>query len=393
MRLALICQNFNARGGVSRDAFMFASALLDRGVEIACYCNPRTSTRLDGVEFHDVPSAHASLPSRFSMPIAHTAFAYRATRAVARDRGRYDVVLVGGTDAFAHGVVRVHAVVKAENRRWPRRGGRDFRQATLRARLAPVLRPQNGVERLIQRRQFEAVHSSRLVAATEQVKQDVRDLYAFPAERIDVLPYPIDFGAIRAASGADARRLIQVDAGARLVLFLGNDFYRKGLDRAIRVLPKLPRDVHLLVAGEGPTLPFRRLASSLGVEARAHFLGHADRPERFLGDADLLLLPTREDVWGIALIEAMAAGVPIVTTAAAGASTVVAEAAAGLVVEPFSTDALAEAVTRSLGDSESGRRAETRGVKVAEGFDVSRLATRLESILERAASAPPQVAA
>jgi glycosyltransferase involved in cell wall biosynthesis len=390
MRLALICQNFNARGGVSRDAFMFAAALRDQGVAITCYCDPETSTRLEDVALRDVASTSTGLPPRLGGPIAHATFAYRATHAIGRDRALYDVVLVVGTNAFAQHAVRVHAVVKAENRRWPERGGSDFRHAALRARVAPVVRPLNGIERAIQRHQFDVAHSRRLIAVTDEVKQDIQDLYGFPAERIDVLPCPIDFDAIRAAAGADARRQIGLPNESKLLLFLGNDFHRKGLDRAILVLPKLPSDVHLVVVGEGPSVPFRRLAEKWRVQSRTHFIGHAPQPERFLRDADVLLLPTREDVWGIALVEAMAAGLPIVTTAVAGASAVVAEAGAGRVVADPSITGLADAVRGLLGDSGSRRRSETRGVEVAKAYDVARLGRTLEAILERAAETPPQ---
>src|SRR3954462_14223838 len=173
MRLALICQNFNARGGVSRDAFMFATALAERGVDVACYCDPRTSTSAAGVALHNVASLETKRPARIGAALAHASFAYHATRAIVRDRTRYDVVFVVGTNGFVQDVVRVHAVVKGETRRWPERGGHEFPRARIRARLAPVARPQNGVERLIQARQFAQSHSRRLVAVTDEVKEDV----------------------------------------------------------------------------------------------------------------------------------------------------------------------------------------------------------------------------
>lgn len=387
MRLALICQHFNLRGGVSRDAYMFSGALLQLGVEIHCYSDPSTSTPLEGVVFHDIPSIQAPVAERLSRPLAQGSFAYRATRAVGRDRGRYDVVYVVGTDGWEQDAVRVHAVVKAENRRWPRRGGRGFKVPRLRARLAPLTWPQNALERTIQRRQFSGRRARRLVAVTEEVRQDLQTLYSFPEEQIDVLACPIDLRAIRNAPRARLRERIGVRPEADLVLFLGNDFYRKGLDQAIRVLPHLESGVHLVVVGSGPASMFRRLAERLGVRQRVHFIGHVQDPERFLRDADILLLPTREDVWGTALIEAMAAGLPIVTTSTAGASSVVADAGAGVVVEQLSTSVLAEAASRLLEDPARRRGIGENGRTAAEAYDVHRMAPALHSILERAAAA------
>jgi glycosyltransferase involved in cell wall biosynthesis len=386
VRLALICQHFNARGGVSRDAYMFAGALHALGVEIDCYCDPATSTGFSGISLHYVATPHPRLPERAGVPLAHTVFAYRASRAVSRVRSRYDVVYVTGADAWEHDVARVHAVVKAENRRWPSRGGRSFKAARLRARLAPLTRPQNAVERAIQRLQFASDRSRRFVAVTDEVRADLLDLYSLSDEAIDVLPCPIDVRAIRAAPAADARARFGIDRDARLLLFVGNDFYRKGLDEALRVLARLDQDVHLLVAGEGSPRPYRNLARREGVLNRVHFLGHVPAPETFYREADILLLPTREDVWGTTLIEAMAAGIPIVTTAVAGASRVVSEARAGMAVADPTTARLVDATTALLADADSRQAMVNRGQTVAEQYDIAHLAPKLKCILERVAS-------
>jgi UDP-glucose:(heptosyl)LPS alpha-1,3-glucosyltransferase len=386
MRLALICRNFNAGGGVSRDAFMFAGALRGLGVDIECYCDPSVSTPLDGVTLHDVETIHSRVPERFATPLAHASFSYRAARSLERNRARYDVVYTIGADAWEGDVVRVHAVQRGQNKRWPERAGRSAKAAPLRARIAPVTRPLNGVERLIQRRQFAARPRRRLVAVADEVRTDLQDMYGVPENVIDVIPCPIDFRAVRTAATAGLRERLNLESSARVVLFVGNDFDRKGLDEAIRVVARF-HQAHLVVVGLGREEPFERLAKKLGAAARVHFLGHVTGPEPFLRDADLLLLPTREDVWGTILVEAMAAGLPIVTTAIAGAAPAIAAAGAGFVVSDYTTDAFAGPVARLLDDAALCRELGERGVGAAEAYDAHRLAPRLYSILERAVGA------
>jgi UDP-glucose:(heptosyl)LPS alpha-1,3-glucosyltransferase len=385
MRVALICQQFNARGGVSRDAFMFAGALRDLGVELDCYCDPALSVPIDGLTVHAVPAPHIGGPERASVPLAHAIFAYRASRAIARARSDYDVVYVIGSDGWEHDAVRVHSVVRAENRRWPLRGGRHFRAARVRARLAPMTRPQNAVERAIQRRQFSARRRCRPVAVTDEVKSDLVDEYSLRDDDIDVLPTPIDVRALRSGPTAKLHRRFALADDARVVLFVGNDFYRKGLDDAIRVVALLPDDVHLVVVGAGTQQRYRQLATNEGVHERVHFAGHVDRPEAFYGDADVLLFPTREDVWGTTLVEAMAAGLAIVATWGAGASRAVADGRAGIIVDEPTTRALAEATTALLDDPDRRRLLGERGMAAAESYDVTLLAPRLKEILERVA--------
>lgn len=385
MRVALVCQHFHPHGGVSRDAYLFARQLAELGAEIHCFGNPRTSIPAEGVTFHPVPTPRLKAAERFSVPAAHAVFAFRAAHAIGTRRAHYDVVYAVGAETWEPDVCRVHAVVKAENRRWPQRGGRHFRHARLKARLVTLTGPQNALERTIQRHQFRPGSLRRLVAVTEEVRRDLHDFYSVSPESVDVIPCPIDVKAIAEAPAADLRREFALQLDDEILLFLGNHFYRKGLDEALRVLSLLPSKTHLVVVGSGDALPFLELARQLGVVDRVHFAGHTPRPETYLKEADILLLPTREDVWGIALIEAMAAGVPVVTTSVAGAGRAVSDARAGIAVEGYETDDFVDAVSALLRDPVLRRELGERGRAAAEAYDVRRLAPTLAAILEDAA--------
>ena len=385
MRVAFVCQNFNLRGGVSRDAYLFARHLIELGADVHVYGNAQTSTPTAGVTFHGVPTRRLFGSERLGPTSEHGLFAYRATQAIRRRRRDYDVVYVTGAEAWEQDAVRVHAVVKAENRRWPERGGRHFKAARARARLGLLTRPQNMLERSIQRHQFRDRRFRRLVAVTEEVRDDLCTMYRVSAADIDVLPCPIDLEAIRAAPQAGVRSSFGLEVDDVVLLFLGNDFYRKGLDESVRVLAHLPPNTHLVVVGSGDTSAYARLSEQLGVAARVHFAGATETPEGFVKDADVLFLPTREDVWGIALVEAMAAGVPVVTSAAAGASSVVREAGAGVVVDDYATCAFVEALRAVVTDPDQRHSLGARGPAGAAVFDARRLAPRLVSTLERAA--------
>jgi glycosyltransferase involved in cell wall biosynthesis len=119
------------------------------------------------------------------------------------------------------------------------------------------------------------------------------------------------------------------------------------------------------------------------VSDRVHFLGGTDHPEDLYRSADLFLLPTREDAWGIAIIEAMAAGVPVVTTAVAGASEEVRRAGAGLILNHSSPAEIAEAVAAMLRDPERRREMGRRGRAAASRFSLENHAREVMTIYER----------
>ena len=173
MRVALVFRNFNMGGSLERDAMLHARALVDAGFDVHAYRNPATSVpELTGVTFHDVRPATVSR-SRLGYPLECASFAIAATRAIRRDRARYDIVDVHGTATWEQDVVTVHAVTKAEQRRWPFEAGKEYRAARLRAYLGHFTRPQLGVARSIERLQFRRGRFARVVAVAESVRDDV----------------------------------------------------------------------------------------------------------------------------------------------------------------------------------------------------------------------------
>lgn len=387
MRVALVHREVNLRASIARDAGFLARGLAAAGAEVHFYCDPRRrELDLPGVTFHDVSAVDLRRPalsrSRLGYPLERASFALQATRGLRRDRAAYDVVQVSGQSGWEHDLVRAHAVMAAEQRRWPERGGRTFRAARARAALSPLLRPQVAVDRAVERLQFRSGRFARVLAVTDEVRADLEQVHGIPADRIDVLPYPVDLELFTGRNGHELRESLGLDGKARIALFVGHDFQRKGLEEAIASLTGL-EDVHLVVVGEGDEARYARLADASGLGGRVHFVGATAEPERFFRMADVFLLPTREDVWGISLVEAMAAGLPVVTTGTAGAADLVRSAEAGLVLADRSPRELGSAVRAVLGDESRRLEMGRRGRDAAAAFGVEAFSRRVGSIYER----------
>jgi UDP-glucose:(heptosyl)LPS alpha-1,3-glucosyltransferase len=393
MRVALVYRNFSFGGSLERDVVTLARGLVERGIEVHCYCNPETrSAAAEGVVFHDVHSTVRSR-SRLGQPLETVSFAASATRALRRARQLYDVIDVTGVSAWRADVVTVHGVTKALQQRWPEDSGRGYRAARTRAALGPLLRPQIAVARAIERLQFGAQRARRAIAVTEAVAQDIVDVHGFPRELIDVIRPPVDVSTFqKAVDGTQLRAELGIRPGEIMLLFVGHDFARKGLGAAIAALPLLPGHVRLVVVGDGNRTHFEARAAEAGVKQRVLFAGRTHEPERYFAAADVFVLPTRQDPWGITLIEAMAAGVPIVATAAAGSSAAVRAAGAGLVLDDNSAPALAAAVASLVDDPARRRELGLRGPAAAEPFGAAHHVKLVLQAYERAlAAARPAV--
>jgi UDP-glucose:(heptosyl)LPS alpha-1,3-glucosyltransferase len=383
MRVALVFRNFNMGGSLERDAMLHARALVDAGFEVHAYRNPDTSVpELAGVTFHDVRPATVSR-SRLGYPLECASFAAAATRAIRRDRSHYDIVDVHGTATWEQDVVTVHAVTKAEQRRWPFEAGKDYRAARLRAYLGHFTRPQLGVARSIERLQFRRTRFERVIAVAESVRDDVVEVHGVDPALVEVIPNPIDLDPFTNARRNGARKHLGLDTQDPILLFVGHDFERKGLGDAIAALPFVRPRAHLLVVGAGDSDRYGREAARAGVADRVHFVGRTESPEDFYAEADVFLFPTRHDPGGNPLVEAMAAGVPIVATRLAGVAPQVEAAGAGVFVPDRAPRELAEAVSALLGDPERARAMGARGPATARPFGLESYRAAVVAAYER----------
>jgi len=384
VKVALVYESFGLSGSLERQRVLLSRALVRAGVEVHFYGNiDERTTTIVGVVTHPI-CPHVAHEPGYSQAWDYARFALAATRALRRDRNQYDIIDVAGTTAWEHDVLRVHAVTAAEQRRWPARGGRTYSAGHLRARVAPLRYPKLAAARSIERLQYRPGRYALAHALTEAVRRDLIDVLGVPKDRIEVQANPVDVHAFRSARRGALRNRIGIGDEAHLVLFVGHEFDRKGLADAITAVAALDGTTHLAVVGDGDRDAYSELARDLRALDRVHFLGPTEAPEDCFRDADLFLLPTHEDVWGNTVVEAMAAGVPVVTTDAAGASRLVEKAGAGLVVPAGSVRSLQEAVTRVTEDPARAEEMGSRGEAAAAEYGLEAFGAQMLIHYERA---------
>ncbi len=148
-----------------------------------------------------------------------------------------------------------------------------------------------------------------------------------------------------------ARRLLGVPSEGQYVLFVANDYVRKGLSTLLEAMQGMA-GVHLLVVGHpGQTERYQTVASTLGVQERVHFLGSLQDMGPAYCAANLLAHPTLEDTFAMVVLEALAHGLPVVVSSGAycGISSLLTHDADALILEhPRDADALRQALVRVL---------------------------------------------
>ena len=235
---------------------------------------------------------------------------------------------------------------------------------------------------LLEAARFRPRPDRRIVASSESVRGEMLTGYPQTASLLSVIPPGVHI-PIAAPDQVGQRRRLGLPEDARLALFIGNDYEKKGLPTLLAALATLP-GLHLAVVGNGAHIPaFRKRAEALGVADRVHFLGSLADVGPAYAAADLLVHPTTEDTYAMVVLEALAHGLPVVVSAPAYcgiAADLVHGLEALIVADPRDPNRLAAAVRRILDDAPFAAQLGTAGKNFAASCGWDAIAARQEAI-------------
>ncbi|MEO8485354.1 MAG: glycosyltransferase family 4 protein [Betaproteobacteria bacterium] len=307
MRLAVIRQRYTPYGGAERFVEGALEALLERGVAISLYTREWPETRLALIEPTIVDPFHVGRLWR------DASFAREVCRAIGSTRA--DLVQsherIACCDVYRAGD-GLHAVYIDER----------LKAAGPLERLAIRASPYHRYVLDAERKLFASPWLAAVICNSEMVRDEIRERFDYPEAKLHVIRNAVDGAAFHPGLRADRERVCavhRIPPDATIFLLVGSGYERKGVATAIRALAELPSSTHLLVVGrDAHPQRYARLARSLGLSGRVHIAGPQTDPRPFFGAADVFVLPTLYDPCPNAALEAMACGIPVVTSTKAG---------------------------------------------------------------------------
>ncbi|CAG9240279.1 Glycosyl transferase [Paraburkholderia caribensis] len=219
-----------------------------------------------------------------------------------------------------------------------------------------------------------AYRRSRVITAVSQkVATEIAAIGLTPRNRLDVIYNGVDTQGFAAAQGDRTRFKLPEDKF--LLLFVGDlRTPRKNLGTVLKALKHLPEHVHMAVAGYLPGSPYPEEAKALGIADRVHFLGLVKEMPVLMHSVDAYVFPSRYEAMSLSLLEAMAAGLPVVTAHTAGGAEIITPECGIVLDDPDDPQALAQAVGR-LASDDAQRLAMGRAAnELATGFGWARMA-------------------
>jgi len=235
---------------------------------------------------------------------------------------------------------------------------------------------------------FEERKAGRVIAASQMLVSEITDMYRYPADNIDVVRngVPLDKFRFDPRLREQSRAELNLKQDQIAVLFVGSGWERKGLLFAIEALALCQnRKMRLLVAGRGDARGYKTTRLRFWREEPVHFLGEVADLAPVYAAADIFILPTIYDPFSNACLEALASGLPIITTRSNGFSEIIDEGMHGSIVDnPANLVALRDAIG-FWSDSSRREAARSANIERASQFDISKNVAQTLEILTRAA--------
>jgi UDP-glucose:(heptosyl)LPS alpha-1,3-glucosyltransferase len=322
VKIALVILHADpARGGAERYTVDLAAALARRG--------------------HDV----SLLASSFAAPIAGvtnaTIDATGLTRA-ARYRGFLNA-LDAHLAATTYDVVHAMLPVRRCDVYHPHAGIAAAAEQKWNIHLNPRRKRMAAVERQL----LTGEHPPITIALSEYVKRSIRAHYALPDDRLATLFNAVDLELFVPGRSEEAAAWLAARHGwptGTVALMIANDFERKGLDQALGALSRVgDPDLTLAILGRDNPKLYQRETDG------AWFIGATHNPIRYYRQSDFFVLPTKHDPCSLVVLEALAMGLPVISTVFNGATEIMADGVHGYVLkDPNDVDALADAMRKLL---------------------------------------------
>ena len=374
-KIAVVVPKYGLVGGGERFVSEMTGRLVrNENFDVHVFAN-RWVANSDRIKFHKVPDVRFP---RFLRPLF---FAWFVKRAI--DRMNFDLVhthhWIFKADIFSlHGISHARWVRDVRNRH------PDLYDYALSA---------------VERNAMKNGEASWFLPVSSIAMNAFRREYATLPGRWQIVHPGVDVARFlapdRAVCRADIRGRYGINESDILLLFVGMNFEVKGLDTIIAALAKArtarrEENIRLLVVGRGDEDKYRKMAQSFGISEAVAFAGtQVDGVERYYRAADMFIMLSKFDTFGMVVLEAMAAGLPTIVSPNVGAKDIVEEGVNGFVLlSPEDADAAAERIVQL---SDTARR-EAMGIAAAQtasAHDWEGLAKGMESLYQDVLSGKP----
>jgi UDP-glucose:(heptosyl)LPS alpha-1,3-glucosyltransferase len=373
LKIAIIARDYHSRGGLERVSQFYARHLRDRGHEVHVWYGNGTISELDqGLRFHRVNTGLKSGWLYCAIFAALVSFRIKAAL--------YDSVILIG----AAGVCRGSTIVaNSVHREWFLHSLAQLPVFSLK-RVLKTFNPLHYVIIAIEYLQYRTGRYRSIIAVSEPIKRELTKHYGIPPSKISLLPN----GTNCRPRDTDLREAVrgQLDVGGDqfLLCMLVNELERKGVRQAMAAVAALREyPLRLLVVTKVDLRQVIKLAQQFGILDRVIARAATPDAQGYLFASDLYILPTQYEAWNLSIMEAAAAGLPVITTKLDQADRIVTDGESGyLLMDPLDVDEVTAAVSKWIAVTpEEKLRMSAKSQESVRPYSWDAIVRQLESIV------------
>jgi UDP-glucose:(heptosyl)LPS alpha-1,3-glucosyltransferase len=331
MKIAIIRKKYTFHGGAEGFSSSFIERLAAEGHEIHIYAITwQTGEGLHkNIHFHKVPAI------TFNSFFRDLSFAVSTYFLLKRERSYFDIIQTHDKTLYQD-IYRAGDGCHIEwlKQRWKRTG--------FASRLSMVLNPYHRLILGLERKIFKGRRYRKIIAISEMVKRNIIDNYGVQPSDIEVIYNGVDTDKFSPDNKVKYRNEIRRKHGLTdhdfVVLFVGSGFERKGVGYLIQAIESIPAPVSALIVGKGSASRFRDTIKRQNII----FCGPQKDNYKYYAAGDIFVFPTIYEPFGNVHLEALASGLPVITTGNSGAAEIIRDGEHGFVVkEPEDTKTIA----------------------------------------------------
>lgn len=354
MKIAVIRQKYSDFGGAERYTAALIESLLKAGHEVHVFAN-EWKMKDDGLKDRSIIFHHVPMLKGLSV-LQVMSFAVNVRRLLKRHQ--FDII-----HSFERTLYQdIYRAGDGCHREWLKQRRKiDPPGKSILHRINPLHIALLWIEKQI----FKEGNYKAIMANSLRGKKEIVDLCGVPENKIHVIYTAVDSKRFTGNHGQETKekicRQFGINPDKPLLLFVGSGFQRKGLPVTLQALGLLPFPTHLIVVGKERLSPYQCMAKKLSVDSSVTFTGPIPDVAPFYAGADLFIFPTIYEPFSNVCLEAMAAGLPVVTSRINGASEMIIEGENGYVIEdPLNPAEIADKIQQGLAISKI-RIAEANG--------------------------------
>ncbi|MBI5055817.1 MAG: glycosyltransferase family 4 protein [Nitrospirae bacterium] len=343
MKIAIIRKKYTFHGGAESFSGSFIEKLADDGHEMHIFAIKwEAGGTHKNIHFHKVPAI------TFNSFLRDLSFAVSSYFLLKKQRKYFDIIQTHDKTIYQD-IYRAGDGCHIEwlRQRWKRIG--------ILGKLSMVLNPYHWLILDLEHKIFSRRRYKKIIAISEMVKKNIIDNYKVPPSDIEVIYNGVDTNKFHPANREKFRHEIRRKHGLTendfVVLFMGSGFERKGVGALIQAVERVKEPVAVLIVGKGkhpPVSPLNKGGIKGGAFQYKHkiiFCGPQKDNYKYYAAADIFVFPTIYEPFGNVHLEALASGLPVITTRNSGASETIKDGLHGFVIErPEDVAAISEKI-------------------------------------------------